>query len=251
MKLFRTLHSFAAAAVFAAVAGSIPSSAPAQNSPATPSPDAHATADSGTMDVSFQDTNVGEIVAYLRNRNSKTNIILGPGVADVTVDELKLHTLDIPTLLEAVRLAAKAPLIVNTLPNSPSKGWYLGLQNPASLVRFTPEVAAFNLSGYFALQNKQESSYQQTADDLTAIISKTVEDFLHYESESNTGEPVDTRRPEYFFHKGANLLVIVGTPQMIGIARNILDALPGIIPNSKQPAAPVPVNYPNNHPDNH
>ena len=161
MKTFRIFHPFAAAALFVAAVASIPSSAPAQNSPAAPAPNAQATpAESGTIDVNFEGVTVGEIVGYVRDKYKETNIVLGPGAADVTVSELKLHAVDVPTLLEAIRLAADRPLTVNTLFESSSKGWYLGLVNNAPRFPEQPEIAVFNLSGYFALQNKQEPDFQ-------------------------------------------------------------------------------------------
>jgi len=226
MKPFRIFYPFAAAMVFAAAMASISSSAPAQNSPvaqATP-------AQSGTIDVNFEAVTLGEIVSYIREKYKNTNIVLGPGAADVTVNELKLHAVDVPTLLEAVRLAADRPLAVSTLAESASNGWYLGLLNNAPPA--PPEITVFNLSGYFTQQHQlTPEEIQKSTADLADIIDKTVAMYRDYELAASELKSEDAVRPKYLFHNGANLLVIIGTPEIVDIARKVLNALPGINPS--------------------
>ena len=77
------------------------------------------------------------------------------------------------------------------------------------------------------------------------IIDNTVASFHDYEAVTNRGKPVDAAPPKYLFHKGANLLVVIGTPQAVEIARKVLDALPGSIPNptSSTPVPAAPRNF--------
>ena len=60
----------------------------------------------------------------------------------------------------------------------------------------------------------------QSIDELTMIVGETIE---MMKNETQTPE-----RPVFRFHRGANLLVVIGPRDSVEVARKIVNALPGM-----------------------
>jgi hypothetical protein len=85
-------------------------------------------------------------------------------------------------------------------------------------------VEAFNIGPYLEwLHHRPDGTKEQDeqgVDEIQIMISDTLSAF---KGESNGGE-----QPAFRYHRGANLLVVVGNIDSVEIARKIVSALPGM-----------------------
>ncbi len=183
------------------------------------------------------------VVDSLRDRYAEANIIIAPGLEKLKVADLKLRAGRLGEELEAVRVASgdkfevQGPVAPNLLMD-PNTGLPLGggvklnaglfvLREP----RPTPEtrriVEALNIRPYLDwLQSKGPGLLDQHRDEdnamsnIVQIISDTLRSFK--------GENDTVEQPSFQFHRGATMLVVIGSIESVEIARKIVNALPGM-----------------------
>jgi len=84
-------------------------------------------------------------------------------------------------------------------------------------------VEVFNLSGYLQQLPKQdEKAVSENVNMLEVVINQTLEQ-LKPEGFSDEDGPY----PDFQFHRGANLFIVIGPPIAIEVARKVVNALPG------------------------
>ncbi len=167
------------------------------------------------------------------------NVVLAPSLSEVEIVDLKLAGLRWEGALEALRIASGNVFIWSSQPPAeaidPATGMPMRPTSPgeASLYVLEPApggprphneraVEVFNLSGYLA--GKEGNQIAETLDELKLILGES----LHQVWAGSRPSPVPAEPvPSVRFHSSAKLLVVVGTPPQIEIARKIILALPG------------------------
>ena len=197
---------------------------------------------------------LGNVVDALRERYPDANIALAPGLAALKIADLKLRAGQLSDELEAIRVASgskfewiapgsgwpnmnPAPAVDPTtglsIPPPPAESRNNGL----FVLREAPPtqsnertVEAFNLSGYIqwltgkdkatADTDRREKAAEQSLRDIEKIVLETIDTFKQ-------GNLNSQDQPRFQFHRGANLLVAIGTRETVEIVRKVVNALPG------------------------
>ena len=210
---------------------------------------------------------LANVIDAVRERYPEANIVVAPGLGNVPIANLKLRTGNIWEELEAVRVASggrfewsgpNSPTFGR--PDSPSPSRFgtapgpvdpaTGLPTDAAVSNNkgmfaihaptpTPEteriVEAFNIGAYLRIAahpedsegqsaNKKESQEVQThraqesLEQVKEIITQTIA-ALHPEHVPDS--------PRFQFHRGANVLVVIGSHNEVDVARKVINALPG------------------------
>jgi len=167
------------------------------------------------------------IVKILRGKHPEANIAMSPELSDVRISDLKLHASSVGEELEALRIASGGKFTWKATQLSPDSMSPLFTLEPSE--RFLNEraqpgasqVEVFNFTAYFVRQRnsqpmddaKFQAFKEQTIRSTREIVGKTV-------ASLNMAGPLD-----FQFHEGANLLVVTGRPEAIGIARKVINAM--------------------------
>jgi len=158
---------------------------------------------------------IGNILDYFVKKGEKFGIILGPGVADLQISDLVLnYNWD----------ESDAAKVFGVAIGSAVEDQVQVIQTDIGVFRLTlrqdttRQTQVFNLTDYLNPDGKaDDKTIQDKISSLTDIIYKT----LHDVHPMNT----DAVQPHYQFHKGANLLVVIGTPEALTIANQVVNAL--------------------------
>ncbi len=186
------------------------------------------------------------VVDLLRERHNGANIVLSPRLPRIRIANLRLRATNLEQELEALRVASgnkfmwspgnNAPL---TDPNTgmplptpppgidPATGLRAGSQAPLYILTETPgasetrrRVEVFNLSDYFSsLGSGQEEETQKLVNNSLDEIKKIVITTLEAMDQDHNATI------SFQFHSGANLLVVIGTPDAIEVAERVVAAL--------------------------
>src|SRR5438552_343603 len=189
---------------------------------------------------------LANVIDAMRDRYPEANIVIAPGLANISISDLKLRTSSISEELEAIRVASGAKFEWSGGPGNvavdPTTGLPIvsGSNNKGLFTLREPTapenqrvVEAFNIGPY--LQSVRENEEDSTPDkpghpsdkkeskefrdrranemieQLKMIIHDTIS-ALH----PDTGE-----QPKFQFHRGANLLVIIGSRDAVDVARKV------------------------------
>ena len=163
---------------------------------------------------------LGNLVDALRDLYPDSNIVLAPGVRDIQVDDLKLRATSLNAALEALRVASgyrfewKATLGDGQPAIDPTTG--LPVHSNAALYVLSPAqqepqraVTVFNLAGYFEQLGMQAKQPDEHALKQVGLVQQIILDTF---SRAYEGEPNPPGGPHFVFHQGANLLVVIGSP---------------------------------------
>ncbi|MGA2867513.1 MAG: hypothetical protein ABSF95_23825 [Verrucomicrobiota bacterium] len=191
---------------------------------------------------------LANVVDTFRDLWPEANIVLAPELAKLKVADLKLRSVgQLPEALEALRVAsgyrfewrqgwptgAAAIDPATGLPVTAGESALyvldlgLGSQgNPGERARRSVEV--FNLSGYLQhLGKKDEKEVGDSLHQIEMIVFKTLVNVARL-NEDNL--PENELLPDFQFHPGASLLIVIGSPDALDVARKIVTALPGVFP---------------------
>jgi hypothetical protein len=188
------------------------------------------------------------VIDLLRDRHPEANIVVAPEVPPIRFQSLKIRATELGMELEALRVAsgdqftwevAGGPIIdpVTGLPAPAS-------EQPLYVLRGTPEaglgrlrVEAFSLGGYLASVQKSSDPEEnervigQTLDELEEMVRETV-DIYRAISEDVHGRDISRRTSlNIRFHRGANLVILIGDPESVEIAGKVIGALPHVHPS--------------------
>lgn len=169
---------------------------------------------------------LGVIVKILRSKHPEANIAMSPELSDVMISDLKLHAASVGEELEAVRIASGGKFTWKATQMSPDSMSPLFTLEPSgkflheSAETRGSQVQVFNFSSYFARRRdsgmddaKFQALKEQTIRSTKQIVATTV-------ASLNIASPLD-----FQFHEGANLLVVSGRPEAIGIAGIVINAM--------------------------
>ena len=203
---------------------------------------------------------LGNLIDALRERYSEANIALAPGLAKLKISDLKLRTGRLTDELEAIRVASGGKFAW-LCPGSPEPNMPVGplamdprtglprpapdantglfiLRDPAPTEENERVVEAFNIGPYLEWVTGRTNPAQETlmshkdpkaqhdaevpedVDKLNLMIRETI-------ATLKQGKFNDTDQPSFQFHRGANLLVVIGTREAVDVARKVVSALPG------------------------
>ncbi len=201
-----------------------------------------------------REATLGNVVDALRDRYTKANLVLAPGLAKIKIADLKLRAGNLAEELEAIRVAsglkfewlgagsagpnlapgAGALAIDPTtgqplaLPTTETNAGLFVLREPTPTPETVRTVEAFNIGPYLhwlrekqdpkAAPDRREQEVAKSLDELEKIVAVTLESLKQ-------GSTVEV--PSFRFHRGANLLIVTGTRDAVEVARKVVNALPG------------------------
>jgi hypothetical protein len=174
---------------------------------------------------------IGNVLDYLKKQGKAFNISLGPGVADLQISDLVLNLPEFSgnAIFEAMAASVEAQVKATT-PSDPDYGIYrLTLHEDSGR-----QSQVFNLTDYLNPDGKaDDKTIHEKLASLTDIIYKTLKDL----------DPAfsDAVQPHYQFHEGANLLVVIGTPEDLTVANQVVNALTEQPSQEPQPVAASPM----------
>ena len=168
-----------------------------------------------------------EVVKRLREIHPEANIVLSPDLRDAPVGDIKLHANNLGQELDALEVAS-----ANTFTWSFPQGAQAG---PETLYRIMPtepkpaatsaRVEVFNLTGYLTRlcrlhmdQLGDDESFEkfkmEQAKTAQSVVNQTIADM------GGGAGPLT-----YEFHAGANLLIVMGSMDSLGVAQTVLNGL--------------------------
>ncbi len=190
---------------------------------------------------------LGRVVGYLRDKYP-ANVVLAPGVGELQVGDVKLASFKWETALEALRVASgdafvwtrqgagQAPSVVDPTTGLPVQSdedlFVLTPNQEGPLSRSKRVVEVFNMSGYVRGQNPEK------VDDNLGRIINAVRETLQ---DLHEGIPTASAGPRFKYHDGSSLLIVIGSPEEVEVARKIVLALPDTS-TSKEPGVPSGAN---------
>jgi hypothetical protein len=175
---------------------------------------------------------MGNLVKYLRAANTNLTIVLSPGAEDATIGDLKLHSGDMSTLVAALYVATDGNVRGQLLPGK--NAWSIVSASKKTNTSRTFEV--FNISGYInSLGKPSEEVIRQRVDEIRELTDQIQHSLV---DTPNLTPQVDT--PSFRFHPGTSLLIVTGTPDAIGVARKIINALPGQQTHGREDLLDIP-----------
>ena len=173
----------------------------------------------GPGDIHSVPATIGNLTKYLRAANPNLNIVLSPGAAEVKINDLKLRSGDMKALTEAVGIATDGTVRGSSL--SGKDNWTFMVQRRPNQEQ---AIEVFNLSGYIqTLNTPDDKVIAQKLDELENLILRT----LMRLGQRQKGEYSSVQDPEFKFHPGTGLLIVMGPPDAIEVTRKIVNALPG------------------------
>lgn len=188
------------------------------------------------------------IVDELRDIYSDANFVLAPGMESVVIGDLKLRSAALSETLEALRVASgeafvwhnglaprmdpatglpPAPMLVDPTtglpqPTASESSLYFLTRDDVSQPNPRRMVQVFNLSGYLEQVGKRDrGEISQSLEEIKGIIAETL-----VQATQGKLQPADA--PSFQFHPGANLFIVIGTSQAVGITEKVINALPGV-----------------------
>jgi hypothetical protein len=196
---------------------------------------------------------LGNVVDALREVYPSANLVMAPGLPTLRISDLKLRAGNLWEYLEAIRVASgakfdwmgpgspgpnlppglSAPGVdpttgqpIPAVPTESNTGLFI-LREPMPTEETTRTVEAFNIGSYLQwlrdkqdpkeAQDRREQEVAKSLDELEQIVRVTLESLKQ-------GSVVEM--PSFRFHRGANLLIIVGTRNAVEVARKVVTALP-------------------------
>lgn len=188
------------------------------------------------------------VLDVLRAAHPEINIVVTPDVPKLVLGDLKLRASDPRMELAALRAASGERFMWEEPPVQIDSMNDQGLdvsEQPLFILRPAPEmsrrlrVEAFSLSGYLASLPKVadpdetiERVLYKVAE-LEEIVDRTVSVYVEMEGGG------DERMLNLKYHRGSDLLVLIGDALSVDIASKVVGALPGVRPSGGEPRLPV------------
>jgi hypothetical protein len=178
----------------------------------------------GTIDTSVAAT-MDNLSKYLRVIDTNLNIVLSPGVSDIVISDLKLNTRNARAVHEAIVVASGGAILDNG--GGGGGGFFGGQNGMGNNLTFVnarshdqSSIEVFNLSGYIQTLGKvDEIEVMRKIDLLQQLIRNTIQDLHHFKSAAEI--------PDFKFHSGTKLLIVIGKPEALEVSRKIVNALSG------------------------
>lgn len=187
---------------------------------------------------------IKNVVDLLREMYPDANFVMSPGVGDYSLNELKLRSSSVVATLEAIVVASESSVRWRSdsahlspinpgigLPMSPPPPvaqndkvlYILELAgNPASR-QANLQVEAFNISNYLGGVSEEETEKRMVQ--IEHMARQTVDEYSDIAQRASKTKAMST--PSIRFHRGANLVIIIGEPEGVAVAAKVIGALPG------------------------
>jgi hypothetical protein len=190
------------------------------------------------------------VLDVLRQRHPDANIVVAPEVPPILIKNLKIRATDLPMELEALRVASGdrftwessggrqddlpfgIPDAMLEQSRSMSEQLLYVLRQAPGRGQDRLRVEAFSLGGYFASLPKTQDADQNEAlieekiEELKQMVDETVVIFHEISDRTYGGDRSSMTSLNMRFHRGANLVILIGDPQSIEIAGKVIGALP-------------------------
>jgi len=194
---------------------------------------------------------VANLVEYMQKKDPNVNFILRAGVGEVPLEDFKLHSVNIMTILSALpELTGQKVGVSRTIGNSPGVGGGglfggggrggrfggVGDLTGGGVVVLEPisqenrlsmgtmrQVQVFNVNGSLAALAQRGKGGQKDIDEWLSQVKLIVLDTL----QRLKMRPLSSQEtPDFQFHPGTGLLILVGTPEALGVAGQVINELP-------------------------
>jgi len=166
---------------------------------------------------------LSNVVEVLRQLHPDSTILVPPDLQGIKLNDLKLRGSDLESELAALSVVSGGKFQPALTARGTAPMFTL---MPAPKQSEQVSVEVFNLGRYFqqlGLLALGESS--EAAPQVERIGELILETLTSLSKAQGNAESV--RRPDFRFHRGANLLIVTGTPQALEVARKIVSALEG------------------------
>ncbi len=164
------------------------------------------------------DATLGTAVKALEDIYPQATIAMNPKLQSLKLADLQVRASDPEADLEALRAACGSQFDLDLS----RRGMSLYALAPNEVFERekqqatgAKEIQVFSLTGYLEQRDK-DADPAKMVDQLQGVINETIGDL------DDSIAP-----PKFRFHKDANLLVVIGTPQAIDVAGKVISALPG------------------------
>lgn len=173
---------------------------------------------------------IDNLSKYLRAIDPNLNIVLSPDVGKFIISDLKLNTRNPWAISQAVGVASGGAIVgPNGGPGIGFGGGLRGVDRTLTFVANLPRenkrsVEVFNLSGYIQTLGKaDEKVVRQKIDELQELTESTLMELSRGSDDF----------PDFKYHPGTRLLIVIGRPEAIEVTHKIVNALPGQQTNGK------------------
>jgi hypothetical protein len=175
---------------------------------------------------------LANIIDVLRDLHPEANVVMSPELANIQIADLKLRATSLDEELEALRVASgnrfvwTKPGVVPMGAVDPATGLPVAAvgAGESTLYSLVPDesggmttkrdMEVFNLGSYLANEEDPKTSIEQ----IEKIILNTLSQLRH----KNLAPDED---PDFQFHAGANLLIVIGRQDALEVARKVVSAL--------------------------
>ena len=207
---------------------------------------------------------VGNLIKRVQELDPNVNIILSPGVADVALTDFRLHAVTLPRVLTTLPgLTGNRVGLTESFAGRGRGGrgslastgsvymvgfvdanvFYGGGGGGVGFANTRPvrQVEVFNINNYLnTLKPPRPDPASATERAVTMNGVQSIEELIAQTLGSLLNQsPLNAAdRPDYFFHEGTGLFVVVGSPQAIDVASKIISALPGSRFSPARPSNP-------------
>lgn len=182
-----------------------------------------------TVDMNAQAATMFEMIDWVRSKYPACNILVSPELNDTMVDSLKLRSVNLSELLDAIIFASNRPagwvLSENIYYVFPQPG--KPIPDPSKRV-----LGTFNMKDYFSVFDKGNDPAL-----LESLRTMAVQALADLKGRQNG--KID--QPKFQFYPDAKLLIVTGSPEMIDIIGKIIQTVAGQTsakPPSGTPASP-------------
>jgi hypothetical protein len=174
---------------------------------------------------------VDNLSKYLRAIDPNLNIVLSPDVGDLIIRNLKLNTRSPLSISQAISVASGNTIIGPGGGLGGGFGGGLRTDRNLTFIANRPRdskasLEVFNLNNYIlTLGNYDDKKVRQKIDELQKLIVNTLQDLRITTSSADL--------PKFKYHPGTKLLIVIGKPEALEVARKIIYAASGQQMNGK------------------
>lgn len=176
------------------------------------------------------DATLENVVDMLRDQHPEANIIVAPEVPPILIETLKIRATDLGMELEALHVASGRRF--NVVGSGSRESPLYVLEAAPEGQRAQLRVEAFSLSGYFASlpktgdEDEDEAVIARKIHELERMVDETVDIYRAIDEDVSGRSSARRTVLNMRFHRGANLVILIGDPRSIEIAGKVIGALP-------------------------
>jgi hypothetical protein len=165
---------------------------------------------------------VENLASWLREKLPGKNLVLSPTAGEISIANLHLRAASLEDFLQALTIAADGRLQWRPLGNSGQSYALMGSLHPSA---YESTVEVFNLSTYLSWAvpaGPDEKEHVMRIEAALADVEKIIKETIKLLNATTGREELPY---VVKFHPGANLLVVVGSPNQLAVVRKVVMAL--------------------------